>query len=215
MTVLVSLLAGGIGGFVLGRENPSDDAVRDRIAERMADAFVGTPFGDALTGAGASGATGGDAAADAAASVATPVTVGAPNPVNFGGTDDSLTFTVTGATRQSNCPGARGGMLVLRVDIATGSVFNQNDMPFSRYSYIDRAGVTHTNVSSTAGGEKGYDSDAPASCSDGLPAGREMKPDSRYTGSVLLDLPADATTLTFSANDYDTQKEWTLEIPTA
>lgn len=102
---------------------------------------------------------------------------------------------------------------MLRVDIATSSVFNQNDMPFSRYSYLDDAGVTHTNVSSTTGGEKGYSSDAPESCSDALPYGQEMKPNSRYTGSVLLDLPADAKSLTFSANAYDPQMEWSLEVP--
>lgn len=207
VVVLVALLAGGVGGFLLGRENPTDDAVRDRIAEKMAEAFAGTPFGTALTGAPSAGE------GDAAPSVPTPVVIGQPNAVNFGGTEDALTFTVTDATRRSNCPGGRNGVLVLRVAIATGGVFSPDDMPFSRYSYLDDAGVTHTNVSSTAGGEKGYSSDAPDSCLDGLPYGQEMKPNSRYTGAVILDLPADARTLTFSASGFGPQKEWSLEVP--
>lgn len=205
VVVLVALLAGGVGGFLLGRENPTDEAVRDRIAEKMAEAFTGTPFGSALTGAEAPG--------ESEAAVPTPIAIGQPNAVNFGGTEDALTFTVTDATRRSNCPGGRGGVLVMRVNVATGSVFSSNDMPFSQYSYIDDAGVTHTSVSSTGGGEKGYSSDAPASCLDGLPYGQEMKPNSRYTGAVVLDLPADAKTLMFSATGFGPQQEWSIEVP--
>ncbi len=207
IVLVVGILAGGIGGFLLGQQNPTDAAVRDRIAEKMAEAFAGTPFG----GTFAPGAESGQGAPETVEP--TPVTIGQPTKVNFGGTEDALTFTVTKVTRQSNCPGARGGMLVLQVDIATGPIFNQSDMPFSTFGYTDQAGVTHPGVSTKGGGEKGFSSDAPASCSDGLPYGHEMKPNARYTGSVLLDLPADAKVLTFGATGIGTDQEWSLPIP--
>jgi hypothetical protein len=206
--LVVGVLVGGVFGFLFGQNYPTDDAVRERIAEKMAEAFQGTPFGNTIT----PGAETGQGAPETVEP--TPVTIGQPVKVNFGGTEDALTFTVGSVTRQSNCPGARGGKLVLQVDIATGPVFNERDMPFSRYGYVDQAGVTHPNVSSTIGGEKGYMSDAPASCTDALPYGSEMKPNARYTGSVLLDLPADAKVLTFGASGMGDAQEWSLPVPT-
>lgn len=209
LTVLIiGILAGGVGGFLLGQDHPTDAAVRDRIAEKMAEAFEGTPFGNPIVPSAETGQGAPETVEP------TPVTIGQPTKVNFGGTEDALTFTVNSVTRQSNCPGARGGKLVLRVDLATGPVFNQRDMPFSTYGYVDQAGVTHPNASSTMGGEKGFMSDAPASCSEALPYGHEMKPNARYTGSVVLDLPADAKVLTFGATGIGTDQQWSLPIPT-
>lgn len=129
-------------------------------------------------------------AAPAAPIPPTPITVGRPIPLNYGGTTDVSTTTINNVTR---C-GAED--LIVDMTVKTSDVWSPNDTIAQTVDYVDSDGVTRTatayaSVGSTCGGyEKSF------------PMTSDMKPSKTYQGLVQYQVPAGATTtLNFNGTD--------------
>lgn len=117
----------------------------------------------------------------------TPVTAGQTVAINYGGTEDVMTYTV-------NTVGRCGGSLQIDVTVKTGSVFTTNDSIAQSSDYVDTDGVTHTGPSSIPSDYNCYEG--------GLPSNYEMKPDRTYTGHLSFEIPkGTGTTLSLYGTD--------------
>lgn len=120
----------------------------------------------------------------------TPITVGQPISLNYGGTEDVSTTTINKVTR------CGGEYLLFDMTVKTGTVWSQQDSIAQTIDYVDSAGVTRdaTPYMSVGSGCGDYE--------DSFPSQYDMKPGKTYQGLVQYEVPAGATT-TLNLNGTD------------
>ena len=112
----------------------------------------------------------------------TPISVGVPVTLNYGGTEDISTTTINKVTR------CGGEYLILDVTVKTGNVWSTNDSIMESIDYTDSSGVTRDAPGYSGIGSSCGDYD------DALPMSMDMKPGKTYQGLLQYEVPIGATT---------------------